>query len=238
MEKAWYLDYFAEDYLRFDRHQDTSLEVKGLSRLLGNAKNKRVLDLACGYGRHLIPLNRKGYAAVGLDRSATLLRHGRDRAPESRWTLGDARHLPFRESFDAVISMFTSIGYFEDESDNFRVFQEIASVLKPSGLFILQVVNRDYLIRYFTAQEVHREDGLIVIDERAFDPIASRVNTITTVLEGGQTRRYRLDVRVYTITELDMLLSAAGLTIREVYGGMDFRACDWNTNQTVIVAEK
>ncbi|MBM3264226.1 MAG: class I SAM-dependent methyltransferase [candidate division Zixibacteria bacterium] len=238
MVSPWYRTYFGGDYLRFDRHEDTTLEVEGLCRLLGAPENGPVLDVGCGYGRHALPLSERGYRVVGYDLSEAMMEKGRSQPSAVRWVRGDMRELPFSGVFDNVVSLFTSIGYFEDEADNFAVFREIAGALRPGGRFIAQMVNRDYLIRHFQREAILREDGLLILEERVFDPMGSRVHTETTVIDKRRTRRYTLSIRVYTITELDMLLAAAGLVVREIYGGLDFRTYDWDTNQLVVVAEK
>lgn len=235
---AWYEQYFGEDYFRADAHRDTALEVEGLSLLIGPPEETRVLDLACGYGRHSVPLAGMGYRIVGYDLSDALLRRARKCGKEVAWVRGDLRALPFHGWFDAAINMFTAFGYFEGEDENFTVLQEMEAVLKPGGRFILQLVNRDYLVRTFQPQEIRRVEDLLVLEERTFDVAGSRVQTTTTVIEGTRRRTYESSIRVYTLTELDMLLAAAGLYIREVFGGLDQRPYDWNTNQLIIVAEK
>jgi len=237
MHNPWYIDYFGDDYYRFDQHEDTDLEVAGLETLLGTPDQKTVLDLGCGYGRHSVRLADLGYHVIGYDLSAALLKHAHDQDKEVTWLRGDMKALPFRPSFDVVLSLFTAIGYF-DEAENFQVFREISEALRPGGRFICQLVNRDYLIRRFTTQEIHNQDGLLILEERTFHPIDSRVHTKTTVVDGPLKRQYETFIRVYTVTELDMLLSAVDLSIYEIYGGLDFRPFDWDTNQLVIVAEK
>lgn len=238
MQNPWYIDYFDEDYYRFDHHEDTDLEIDGLRQLLGPSDQQRILDLGCGYGRHAIPLAEQGYQVVGCDLSAGLLKHASDRNGRLPWLRGDMHALPFDGCFDAVLSLFTAVGYFEEEADNFQVFREISDALLPDGRFIGQMVNRDYLIRRFTPQEIHHRDGLIILEERTFNPIDNRVRTQTTVIEGAEHRRYESVIRVYTVTELDMLLAAVGLSICEIYGGLDFRPFDVETNQLVVVARK
>lgn len=236
MELPWYETYFGEDYLRGDRHEDTRLEVDGLATLLGPADGKLVLDLGCGYGRHGMSLLQHGYRVVGLDLSPPLLRHAT--AGGLACVRADMRSVPFLGGFHGVISMFNAFGYFEDESDNFVVLQEIEAVLRPGGRLIMQLVNRDYLVRTFVEEEIRREDGLMILEEREFDVVSSRVVTTTTVIDGVDQRLYHSSIRVYSLSELDMLLSASGLHIIEVYGGLDQRVFDWNTNQLVVVAEK
>jgi len=238
MTRQWFESYFSEDYYRADRHEDTDLEVEGISLLLGPPKDTILLDLGCGYGRHSVKLAELGYRMVGYDLSPILLRRAAGVNPSVGWIRGDVRSLPFRNTFDGMISMFNAFGYFEDETENYIVLQEVEAVLRPGGRMIIQLVNRDFLVREFVREEIRREDGLLVLEERNFDVVSSRVLTVTTVMEGTEQRRYESSIRVYTLSELDMLMAAAGLKIREVYGGLDQRPFDWDTNQLVIIAEK
>ena len=238
MTHPWYVDYFGEDYYHFDHHEDTGLEVDGLARLIGRPEGQRILDLGCGYGRVSTPLRERGYRVVGYDLSPALLNRARERDPAGAWVRGDMRDLPFSGQFDTVISLFNTMGYFEEEDENFRVMRSVSDALRPGGRLVCQLVNRDFLVRRFAAQEIHRREGLIVLEEREFDPVANRVHTRTTVFNGTERRAYTSSIRVYTVTELDLLLAAAGMTIGEVHGGLDFRPYDWETNQLVIVAER
>ena len=238
MANAWYIDYFGEDYYHFDHHEDTDLEVDGLARLIGQPEENEILDLGCGYGRVSIPLRKRGYTVVGYDLSPILLSRAREEDPRGIWVRGDMRDLPFTGGFDVVISLFNAMGYFEGEDENFGVLRSVSEAMRPGGRFVCQLVNRDYLVRGFAAQEVHRRADRIVIEERDFDPVASRVQTRTTVFNGTEKREYSSSIRVYTVTELDLLLAAAGMTIREIHGGLDFRPFDWETNQLVVVAER
>ena len=238
MTNPWYVDYFGEDYYHFDHHEDTDLEVDGLARLIGRPDGSGILDLGCGYGRVSTPLRNRGYRVVGYDLSPPLLKRAHEGEPAGAWVRGDMRELPFAGSFDWVVSLFNTMGYFEEEDENFRVLRSVSEALRPGGRFVCQLVNRDYLVRRFAAREVHRRDDRIVLEERDFDAVANRVHTRTTVFDGAERREYASAIRVYTVTELDLLLAAAGMTIREVHGGLDFRPYDWDTNQLVVVAER
>ncbi len=238
MKNPWYIDYFGEDYYHFDHHEDTDLEVDGLARLMGPPDGSGVLDLGCGYGRVGTPLRRRGYRVVGYDLSPSLLKHACEQDPGGTWVRGDMRELPFAGGFDWVVSLFNTMGYFEEEDEDFQVLKSVSEALRPGGRFVCQLVNRDYLVRRFAAREVHRRDDRIVLEERDFDPVANRVHTRTTVIEGAEKREYISSIRVYTVTELDLFLAAAGMTVREVHGGLDFRPYDWDTNQLVVVAER
>lgn len=238
----WYRTFFSEDYLRFDRHEDTSDEVSFLQDQASLPSGAKVLDLCCGYGRHAIELARRDCHVTGLDLSRTMLRQARQDAVRQgtrvRWAQGDMRALPFRERFDAVFSMFTSFGYFEDENQNFGVLEEVARVLVPGGRFLIETVNRDFLVRYFEPQSWLRPEGMTVLEERTFDPITGRSRVDVTVIEGEREQRYFHSVRLYTFTELQMLMRAAGLTAIDVWGDFEGGSYGWNAGRMIVLAEK
>ena len=116
-----------------------------------------MLDLACGAGRHTAALRRRGYRALGVDLSLTLLARMRRGLPR---VAGDMRRLPFAaESFDWVLNFFTSFGYFERERENFRVLEEIVRVLAPGGRFLIDLMNPEPVLADLKPREVQELDG-------------------------------------------------------------------------------
>jgi SAM-dependent methyltransferase len=148
------------------------------------------------------------------------------------------RHLPFLACFDAAISMFTSIGYFDDEAENFRVLKGIAGALKPGGRVLIETVNRDAIVRHFRPAQVYRPGGMTVIEERQFDLVSGRSRVDVTVIRDGLETRLHHSIRVYAFTELEMLLMSCGLEVEGVWG--DFRGGEfaWNAASMIVLAQK
>ena len=145
---SWVVEAFGEWYPIVYPHRD-ALEaerwVVELDAVVG-WRGRHVLDVGCGAGRHLGPLQRCGARPVGVDYSPTLLRQAREArvAASAAWPLvrGDMRALPFAaDSFDAVASFFTSFGYFGETEDR-RVLTEAARALRPGGWHVLDYLNR------------------------------------------------------------------------------------------------
>ena len=156
------------------------------------------------------------------------------------WARGDMRSLPFAAGFDAVINIFNTFGYLENELEDLKVLEEVARVLKPGGVFLLETINRDGLLRNFLPSDVdHHEDGLVVIQEQTFDPLTSRLNVVVNLFEpGGARREHRQTVRFYTLTEFAGMLGAAGLQITGFYGGLDASPLTINSLRLVVLACK
>ena len=245
----WTKKFFGEDYARaYPRDDLTESQVKGAMELLGIARPPplRVLDLACGYGRHTLSLHKQGFHAFGLDNAWNLLeRAGRDTqsaglgiAPP--FTCADMRVLPYAsEAFDAVVSLFTSFGYFDDEADDQAVLKEIARVLKPGGRFFLDILNKEWLMAHFDERFWEEGEGAKLLNEMVFDYERGRLNTKRTIIpdEGERSELYS-SIRLYTLAEMTRMLRTAGLTHRKAYGDYAGKRYDMEGFRMIVVAEK
>ena len=119
--------------------------------------------------------------------------------------------------------MFNSFGYFRDEHDNFRMLKSIADALKPGGLFLLDLVNRDFVLRMNARKDWFEHNGAIILEKKWFDPILNRSEIDVTVIDKRGKRDYHHSIRLYSFTELEMLLKAAGFFVRAVFGWIQKR---------------
>ena len=128
------------------------------------------------------------------------------------WVRGDMRALPFAGTFDAVINIFTAFGYLEHEGEDQKVLQAVEQVLKPGGLFLLELPNREAVIRHFFPSDVeHYDDGLLAIQEQEFDLLSSRLYVRVTMIEpNGERKEYNYPMRLYSLTELYHMLARGG----------------------------
>jgi SAM-dependent methyltransferase len=241
-QPEWYDRFFRHEYLAFDEHPDTDLEIDFLLNALQLPGASRLLDLGCGYGRHAIPLSQNDLKVIGLDRSSELLTEAVSRLStqdtDISFVRGDVRHFPFGATFDAVISMFSSFGYFDDENENFRVLQNIADALKVGGLFFLETANRDFIIAHNPPVQIYRNEGMTLIEERKFDSLTSQSLVNVTVIQNGKETHLHHAIRLYTATEMDLLLASVGLETRGIWG--DFTGGDFTTDSPhlILLAEK
>ena len=234
----WYDRFFRHEYLTFDEHPETDLEVDFVQQALNLTPETRVLDLCCGYGRHTIPLS-KHCDITGLDRSPVMLERAAQTDRTSSFVRGDMRHLPFPEGqFDAIVSLFSSFGYFDNEDENYRVLQGVSECLAVGGRFLIETVNREFVVRHSAPQQVYRPGNMTLIEERSFDPISSRTHVEVTVFEDGRETRLHHSIRIYAFTELEMLLESVGLRAINVWG--DFRGRDYTCDSmhTIVLTER
>ncbi|MEA3337457.1 MAG: class I SAM-dependent methyltransferase [Chloroflexota bacterium] len=230
----WWQDLFDEKYLKLFREARdplrTAQEIEGITALLGLngvQEGAEILDLACGYGRISVPLAQIGYSMTGLDLSTVLLDSARETTAQSdqdvSWQQGDMRELPeqWTGRFDAVINIFSAFGYFEDPAENQRVLSEVQRVLKPGGVFIVDLTHRDYIMSSFRPTDWFEIDDLLVCTSREFDPISGMNQEYWLWAdERGERHMLSFRVHVYTATELTRMLSQAELEPVAYYGAL------------------
>jgi SAM-dependent methyltransferase len=129
-------------------------QVEKILRLTG-VRGGKALDLCCGPGRHSVALAKRGFAVTAVDRTRFLLEHARARAAQANlsveFVLEDMRRFSRPATFDLIINLFTSFGYFEDQADDVRVLEIVRENLRPSGVFVLEMVSKERLARQFQA---------------------------------------------------------------------------------------
>lgn len=220
----------------------TDQEVRFIVDVLGLPAGATVLDLYCGYGRHAIELAKQGYRVTGVDATEAFLAIASQKAAEEKADLAfrqlDMRDLNYNEDFDAVINMFAAFGYFSDD-ENAAVLRKVAAALRPGGLFLIDLLNRDWMVRNSLNRYWRHPSGEYVlsykIELRAGVAMMKRVllNQVT-----GAKTQYDFVLRAYSLSELTTLLASCGLTVKAAYGGFDGRPFGADTPRMIILAAK
>src|SRR5262245_34106158 len=144
-------DTYLQTYLPFVTEERTRTEALGAVALAGVEPGAEILDCPTGFGRHALFLADEGYRVTGLDRSAELLAEAESQRRDAEWprfVRGDYRKLPFADaSFDAVLNLFSSLGYLGREGD-VGVLREFRRVLRPGGALIVETAHRDGFARF------------------------------------------------------------------------------------------
>ncbi len=241
VDPRWYESFFeGDDWLLLATTRDperTELEVEFVASQI--PAGARVLDVPCGTGRIAVPLAGRGFLVSGLDISETVLAHARAAGPELDFRQGDMRELPWPDgSFDAVLNLWTAFGYFDSQEEDERVLAEVARVLAPGGVFVLDTVNQTALLRGFRPQAFEDLDGTILLQEHAYDAIAGRSQARWTFLRDGRRSELSFDHRVYTTPEYVAMLGRAGLQPSAFFGGFDGQELGWDTWRQIIVSGK
>lgn len=238
-EPAWFEKWFGEDYLSVYPHRDgreAENVVSFLQTRLARKKIDRVLDLACGAGRHSRALGQHWWT-TGLDLSDALLQVARREERDASYVRGDMRLLPFRVgSFSLVVNLFTSFGYFSDEKDHQWVLKEISAVTAQGGTFVLDYLNAVQVVNTLKPSDERIVNGIVVEQQRSISDDGRFVEKRITLR--GKNKSFLERVRLFTRADLESLLARAGFAVEEVVG--DYQGSPWTpeSDRTMLLSVK
>jgi ubiquinone/menaquinone biosynthesis C-methylase UbiE len=228
VEQEWdrfFDELYLETYVSRLAKLDPEGEARAAAELARCRPGADVLDCPCGHGRHSFPLADAGFHVVGADRSPTALARAREQTGGREWPRfveADYRALPFEAgSFDAVLNLFSSIGYHGEDADR-TALREFRRVLRPGGSLVLETLHRDRLMSIFRDSDWEElPDGGILFERRAFDPVAGETEVSHSLIRAsGERVSFGYRIRIYTATELGRMAEDAGFERIEFCGGL------------------
>jgi len=235
----WYKKSFGEDYLLVYKHRDFAgayREVEAMAEWLELPVGAEIFDLCCGMGRHSLALTDLGYQVTGMDLSEVLLHEARnaDVNKAVQWVHGDMRAVPLDMTFDAVVNLFTSFGYFDDLAQNIQVLREVERLLKPGGRFLIDFLN-PHAVRNQLVPYSERQEGDITIKEYRRIEDGSVKKEILLTEATKEERRYSEQVKLFELSDFVGMLSATSLGISVVYGDYAGSVYDPTTSTRLIM---
>lgn len=220
----WWKEYFSKDILwTIVEGIKWNVDVDFIEEAFELPEGSRILDLACGYGRFSIQLASRGYDVLGLDYSKELLEVARSEAKrknvEVEFVRADMRAMQYNNEFDGVLCWSNSFGYFSDD-ENDKVLHLIARSLKRDGKLLLDLHNKDAVIRNHLGKRWFKKDHIFVLSDWSFDPRGSRSNIRETIIDtkAGTIREGVMSMREYTLHEMKRMLKDVDLEFLQVYG--------------------
>jgi SAM-dependent methyltransferase len=235
----WYKEWFNdEEYLSVYSHRDNAEAQKLIDLILQVNKpfqKSKILDLACGNGRHSIELAKKGFCITGVDLSEMLL----NEAKKNRDLLGlkidfiqaDMRNLNIFEYFDGAINLFTSFGYFEEDIDNEKVIAQISNSLKNNGWFVIDFFNSNFILNNFTPMDKRVSGNLEILQNREIRN--NRIIKTISIIKDGIQKNYLESVRLYKLENFEIFFKSHSLTITHVFG--DYNGSDYTENSERMI---
>lgn len=241
VQRGWWIDYFDESFLEVYGGllpaDEAAEEAAAAAAALGLEPPARLLDLACGWGRHSLAFAEMGFDVTGIDLSSTLLSHavarGREAGLPIRWVRGDIRALPFQRTFDAVLCLFSSLGYSLRDDEDLCALREAARVLAPGGRLLIETMHRDLVAREFVERDWWEgPDGSPVLVEREFDAVTG---VSREWLRWRGSEKFH-EIRVRSATEWAHLLDLADLEAEVWLGGWELSSFDHTSQRLIVVA--
>lgn len=233
----WFEEWFGEEYLALYPHRDDAdadRMVALIRRTLDWRDGWRVLDVACGAGRHARALSDRGGRTIGLDLSMPLLRRARTVA-ELPYVRADMRSLPVRaRSMDLVVNLFTSFGYFATDDEHEGALGQMVQSAHVGGWFVLDFFNAECIIATLVpCEETTLGAQAARIERRLEGDQRFVVKTIT--LEDGHQFVER--VRLLSADALRAMLAHRGATVKHEFGTYDGGPLTPRSPRVILMAQ-
>ena len=225
----WYLDFFkglvVDLWEQAVSVEQTRLEVDFALGELRVQPGARLLDVPCGLGRHAIELADRGFRVTGVDVSADCLVRGRKSAASRNvavdWVQSEMREFPMGEPFDGAICLGNSLGYFDRDGTE-AFLHRLAQSLRPEADFILETAAvAESMLPNLKPQSEFTFGDLTVVDAHDYDPLHSCMQSTMSLTRDGQTTIHTDWQFVFTLAELNRMLTAAGFQVRHLYSTLD-----------------
>ena len=225
------------------RWESAAEEVENIIALAKPPDNASVLDLACGPGRHTLEFARRGFAVTAVDRTASYLAEGRERAEQEglkvEWVEADMREFRRPDSFDFAVNLFTAFGYFEDPAEDRRVAQNLHDSVRPNGTLVMDLQGKERLARILRERDWREEeDGTLMLEERKVRPGWDWIDNRWILIKGTERYEYSLGHRLYSAAELSSLLREVGFASVETFGDLAGAPYDHEAKRLVAVARR
>jgi SAM-dependent methyltransferase len=242
MNENWYENWFGNEYLTVYAHRDED-EARQLVQLIltyiNIEKDAKILDLCCGQGRHAHLFAREGYEVYGFDLSRKLLqvaKYKNDKSENAFFIQADMRYLPVLHSFDLLLNLFTSFGYFQSDAENITVFRQFHQALKHGGHFVFDYFNSPYLADHL--ERYHREKigDLTVEQERYIED--SRVEKIIRLDRQGKRSTFYESVKMYKPDQILKMMEESGLEVGYIFGDYQGSPFTENSERIIIIGKK
>jgi SAM-dependent methyltransferase len=246
--KIWYEDeefweIMAPKLFTEDHWKRAPEEVEKVIALLEIKPLAHVLDLCCGPGRHSLEFARRKFKVTAVDRTLKYLQEAEKQAKVEKLDIEfiqkDMRKFSRPESFDAIINLFTSFGYFENLEDDKKVLRNIYGSLKSGGKLIIDVIGKEVLARIFIEHRWEEDkNGTIFLQEGKPIKGWSWMENRWIMIRGSERKEFKVTHRVYSGVELSSLMSEIGFRSVELFGSLDGTPYDHNAQRLIALAIK
>ncbi|WP_178984857.1 class I SAM-dependent methyltransferase [Winogradskyella helgolandensis] len=238
--KQWYASWFDTPYYHIlykDRdYTEAQTFMDNLTNYLNIPEHGKILDLACGKGRHSVYLNSLGYNVTGVDLSEQSIAHAKQF--ENKTLKFDVHDMskPYPDTFDAVFNLFTSFGYFEDENCNLETIKSIQAELNEFGFGVIDFMNTNSVIDNLIAEDVKTVEGIDFHQKRSVKD-GYIIKDISFEAD-GEKFEFQERVKAFTLQDFETLFEKAGVYLLDVFGDYKLHKYHAKTSERMIMIFK
>ncbi len=235
---SWFDTSFYHILYKNRDHKEARLFMANLASFLKLKRNDRILDLACGKGRHSLFLNSLGFDVVGIDLSKNSIDHANEFSNETlRFVQRDMRD-PLNLKYDGIFNLFTSFGYFENDEEDLQVLTNIKNGLKDeSSIAVIDFLNVKKAIKNLVAEETIIRNDITFNIKRSFENgfIIKKIEVITA----DKTYEYFERIKFLDLTKIKSYLNKVGLKLKHIFGDYDLQEFNQeNSNRLILILSK
>lgn len=242
MQRKWFQYWFNSPYyhILYQLRNDAEAEffIDNLTNYLNPEADSKMLDIACGKGRHAIYLNKKGFDVTGIDLSEQSIKYARKfENNKLHFLVHDMRKLFYINYFDIALNLFTSFGYFDTEKDHVNALKTFRKCLRADGILVVDYFNTEKIIRNLNSCETKSLDGInFNISKNVVDgKIIKKIN----FEDQGKIYNFEERVQAFSFEDFERMLSKAGMVIQKTFGSYslnDFEA--FNSDRLILICKK
>ncbi len=217
--------------------------VDNIISLLNLNPELKILDLCCGIGRHSLELSRRGYSVVGVDRTKQYIDRAKEDAARedllTEFVCQDMLSFRRNDSFDVVINMSSSVGFFENHDDPSKVLENIFRSLKPKGRVFFDMAGKELIVRDFSPRTWKSGDfGYALYEDHPIDEWRKMKHRWTHIAKDGTTKTWEFTGFIYSAEELRTMLIQTGFHDIQVFGSLEGIPYDHNAKRLIVIGSK
>ena len=238
--KNWYTSWFDTPYYHIlykDRnYREAQVFMDNLSHYLNLPEKAKVLDLACGKGRHSIYLNQLGFTVLGADLSENSIAEANKNTNETlHFKVHDMRE-PFEEKFDAIFNLFTSFGYFENDDDNLTTLMAVKESLSEYGFAVIDFMNVVQVIETLIPEETKTVEGIDFHIKRYLKD--GHIYKEIDFEDKSQKFHFTEKVKALTLKDFEVLMEEAGIYLLDIFGDYKLKKFHKTDSERLIMIFK
>ena len=221
----WFESWFDTEYYHIlykERNdEEAQLLMDNLTHYLNLPEDAKILDLACGKGRHAIYLNSLGFDVTGADLSENSIKEASEFANKKlHFKVHDMRET-CNEKYDAIFNLFTSFGYFEDDADNYKTIKAIHNSLTETGFAVIDFMNVDYVLENLVADEIKSVDGIDFHIKRYLKE--GHIYKEIDFEDKGEKFNFTEKVQALRLEDFEKMMEEAGIYLLDIFGDYKLR---------------
>lgn len=248
MASDWYRKIWTLDIQNQSWVEDTKRQVTFLIDELKLQGGEKILDLACGFGRHSLELARRGFAVTGVDITPAYIQYAKEQAEseglDARFLCADIREVGFKSEFDLVLNMADgAVGYLENDAENRKIFAVVSKALKPGGRHFMDIMNGSYAEKHFPCKLWDAgEMGLTLSNLEWDDKTRTLIYGQLDFEYGKALKKPEMTegnpIRLYTLTEIAEIMSSVGMKVINSYADFTGKPSSDKDIQLMVYSQK